>query len=126
MTKPMPSGMPFTVIGAAPGQLTAVGGGTKSGLWTQIVSDITGLKQVIPTVTIGASFGDAMLAGRGVGLVPPDRLWSTPTETLVPDDRAAARYDELYRVYRLLYPATVEQAHDIARVQEETADTARR
>lgn len=111
--------------GAAPEQLTAVGGGTKSGLWTQVVSDVAGLRQVIPAITIGASYGDALLAGGGVGLVAPDARWNAPAESLVPDGRAADRYDELYRVYRALYPATREQAHAIARVQEETAATPR-
>jgi xylulokinase len=111
--------------GALPEQLSAVGGGTKSGLWTQVVSDVTGLRQVIPAVTIGASFGDAMLAGGGSGLVAADARWNAPAETLVPDDRAVGRYDELYRIYRSLYPATVEQAHAIARVQEETAAAGR-
>ena len=54
-----------------------------------------------------------------------DARWNAPAETLVPDDRAVGRYDELYRVYRSLYPATVEQAHAIARVQEETAAAGR-
>ena len=111
--------------GALPEQLSAVGGGTKSGLWTQVVSDVTGLRQVIPAVTIGASFGDAMLAGGGSGLVAADARWNAPAETLVPDDRASGRYDELYGIYRSLYPATVEQAHAIARVQEETAAAGR-
>jgi xylulokinase len=111
--------------GAAPEQLSAVGGGTRSGLWTQIVSDITGLRQVIPAVTIGASFGDAMLAGGGSGLVPAGDRWNAPAETLTPDRGASARYEELYRIYRSLYPATREQAHAIARVQEETAEAAR-
>ncbi len=109
------------LAGVAPAQLTAVGGGTKSNLWIQIVSDVTGLRQVIPTVTIGASFGDAMLAGGGAGLVSPDARWNTPAETVVPDDRARTRYDGLYRVYRSLYPATSDLAHTIAQVQEETA-----
>jgi len=101
--------------GAAPEQLTAAGGGTKSGLWTQIVSDVTGLRQVIPEVTIGASFGDALLAGGAVGLVGTDARWNAPAETLVPDDTARRRYDELYGIYRSLYPATSEQAHALAR-----------
>jgi xylulokinase len=66
-----------------------------------------------------------MLAGGGSGLVAADVRWNAPAETLVPDHGARARYDELYRVYRSLYPATLEQAHAIARVQEETASAAR-
>jgi xylulokinase len=116
----------MAAAGAAPELLTAVGGGTKSSLWTQIVSNVTGLRQVIPVVTVGASFGDAMLAGRGVGLVSADARWNAPAETLLPDDRTRARYDELYRIYRSLYPATRKQAHAIARVQEETAEATAR
>lgn len=107
--------------GVAPEQLTAVGGGTKSSLWTQVVSDVTGLRQVIPAVTIGASYGDAMLAGDGTGLVAVDARWNAPAETIAPDPQARARYDELYRIYRSLYPATREQAHALARVQEDAA-----
>lgn len=107
--------------GVAPEQLTAVGGGTKSNLWTQVVSDVTGLRQVIPAVTIGASYGDAMLAGDGTGLVAGDARWNAPAETIAPDPQARARYDELYRIYRSLYPATREQAHALARVQEDAA-----
>ena len=107
--------------GAAPDQLTAVGGGTKSDLWTQIVSDVTGLRQVIPAVTIGASYGDAMLAGDGAGLVAAGARWNAPAETLQPNAQARARYDELYQLYRSLYPATREHAHAIARLQEEAA-----
>ncbi len=111
----------MAAAGVAPDQLTAVGGGTKSNLWTQVVSDVTGLRQVIPAVTIGASYGDAMLAGDGAGLVAADARWNAPAETVHPDARARARYDELYEVYRSLYPATREHAHAIARVQEDAA-----
>ena len=112
----------MAAAGVAPEQLKAVGGGTRSGLWTQIVSDVTGLRQVIPAVTIGASFGDAMLAGRGAGVVPGTARWNEAAETLVPDRRLMKRYSDLYRIYRSLYLATREQAHAIARVQEETAE----
>jgi xylulokinase len=103
--------------GAAPELLTAVGGGTRGGLWTQVVSDVTGLRQAVPTVTIGASFGDAMLAGRGAGLVEADARWNRPGVTLEPDPSVSARYADLYRVYRSLYPATREHSHELARIQ---------
>ena len=49
--------------------VTAVGGGTKTPLWIQTVSDITGVAQVVPEVTVGASYGDALLAGLGIGAI---------------------------------------------------------
>ncbi|MBC5582497.1 FGGY-family carbohydrate kinase [Anaerofilum sp. BX8] len=45
----------------------AVGGGTKSPVWMQIISDILGIEIVTADVTVGASFGDAVMAAIGVG-----------------------------------------------------------
>lgn len=50
-------------------RVKAVGGGTKSREWMQIMSDVCGMTQEIPKVSIGASFGDALLAGIGIGVV---------------------------------------------------------
>ena len=47
---------------------TAVGGGTKSPIWLQTVSDVCNVTQRVPEVTIGASYGDALLAGFGIGV----------------------------------------------------------
>lgn len=47
----------------------AIGGGTKTPLWLQIVSDISNVTQTVPKVKMGASYGDALLAGLGVGLI---------------------------------------------------------
>ena len=53
----------------------AVGGGLRSPVWAQTLSDITGRTQLVPAQALGASYGDALLAAIGVGLVPPaDRL----------------------------------------------------
>jgi xylulokinase len=99
--------------GAAPSRVVAVGGGTQGGLWTQIVSDTTGLEQVVPTVTVGASYGAAYLAARLLG---PAEIgdWNPAATRVVPDPAAAAEYDELYHLYRSLYPATRDIAHELA------------
>lgn len=55
-----------------PRRLVAVGGGTQGGLWTQVVSDVCGREQDLPAQTIGASYGDALLAAIGTGTVPPE------------------------------------------------------
>lgn len=55
--------------GGNPRRLVAVGGGTRGGLWAQIVSDVTSRDQDVPVSTIGASYGDARLAGAAAGLV---------------------------------------------------------
>jgi xylulokinase len=108
--------------GETPKRLVAVGGGTKGGLWAQIVSDVTGQPQEIPAETTGACYGDALLAAQGTGLVSAGTSWATTAEVLRPSASTRGLYDELYSIYRSLYPATVEQAHALSRVQSGGAD----
>ena len=100
-----------------PERIVAVGGGTQGGLWTQIVSDVTGREQWIPAQTIGASYGDALMAAIGTGLVPPDTNWATDFDLVKPDPRRKGRYDALYDLYCDLYPATTPVVHELARLQ---------
>ena len=99
-------------------QVVAVGGGTRSGLWPQVVSDVTGRTQSVPAQTIGACYGDALLAAIGAGLVPPETDWATSNSTVVPDPRTRSLYDELYAAYVDLYPATRPVVHTLAAIQE--------
>jgi len=108
--------------GGPASRLVAVGGGTQGGLWTQIVSDVIGREQVLPDQTIGASYGDALLAAVGTGLVPEDTDWATVGTTVMPDGGHAQTYDELYDIYTSLYPATRDQMHRLARLQEAGCD----
>jgi xylulokinase len=102
-------------------RLVAVGGGTRGGLWTQIVSDVTGRDQDLPARTVGAAYGDALLAGVAAGLVDRAADWNPVAGTVEPDPATRERYDELYGIYRDLYPATREQAHALAAIQERAA-----
>lgn len=89
----------------------AVGGGVgqagvAGALWPQIVSDVCGRTQDIPAQTVGASYGDALLAAAAVGLVPPDTDWTRIVATVRPRPELAELYDRRYAVYRDLYAAT--------------------
>jgi xylulokinase len=95
-------------------RLVAVGGGTQGGLWTQIVSDVTGLEQRVPRNTIGACYGDALLAGRAIGAVTDPAAWNPIEGTVRPDPANAPRYDRLYRDYRDLYEATAPIVHRLS------------
>jgi xylulokinase len=106
-------------VGADFKRLIAVGGGTAGGLWTQIVSDVTGQPQQLAEQTIGASYGDALLAARAAGLAGPDTDWSRIATTVEQDEQAASAYPPLYDIYRQLYPATREQVHRLAGLQGE-------
>jgi xylulokinase len=52
-----------------PDVIRAMGGGTRNMVWTQIISDVTGLQQQVATLTSGAPLGAAYLAGMSVGLI---------------------------------------------------------
>lgn len=98
-------------------RVVAVGGGTKGGLWTQIVSDVTGIPQELSKETIGACYGDALFAARAAGLVDPMDVWATRAETVQPREELREGYDKLYEIYGELYPATLSQVHALARIQ---------
>jgi xylulokinase len=95
-------------------RIVAVGGGVQGGLWTQLVSDITGREQEIRAQSIGASYGAAFLAAQLVEPVSIDE-WNPVAETVSPRTDA---YEELYRLYRDLYPRTAETVHALAGRQE--------
>ncbi len=94
----------------------AVGGGLRSPVWAQALSDITGQTQLVTEQTIGASYGDGLLAAIGVGAVPPETDWATVASEIPPNPANAALYDDLYENWRRLYPATREIVHTGARL----------
>lgn len=97
----------------------AVGGGLRSPIWAQTLSDITGRVQEAPKQAIGASYGDALLAAIGVGLVPPETDWAQIAHEIVPDPQVRELYDDLYATWCELYPATREVVHRLAAVDPE-------
>jgi xylulokinase len=108
--------------GAPIRRVVAVGGGTQGGLWTRIVSDITGIEQVVPTTTVGASLGAAILAADHLPSAEHDlrsraAAWNPPATTLHPDQTQRSFYDDLYQHYRRLYDATAETVHHLAAQQ---------
>lgn len=108
----------MTASAGAPTRVAAVGGGTRGGLWLQIVSDVTGLPQELRQYTLGASYGDAWLAAGAAGITETGASWNPVVAVVSPDADRAERYDALYGVYRELYPATRGLAHRLAALQE--------
>ena len=105
----------FRELGAPPKRVVAVGGGTQGDTWVQIVTDIAKTPQVVPKETIGASYGDAFLAGLATGLVRREDLsaWVGETRTLEPNETLAPRYDELFEQYKALYEVTKGVVHKL-------------
>lgn len=103
-------------IGARPHALRAVGGGTKNPLWLQAVSDICGQAQEVPAVTTGAAYGDAFLAGLGVGVVPSYQSineWVRDTRRVEPASAATAAYQPYYETYLELYRRNQDLMHKV-------------
>lgn len=103
--------------GFQPGRILAVGGGTKNDLWMQIVADVTGAELTLPEQQIGASYGDAFLAGRGVGLfqnLSQIQQWIKIKKVIKPNLENQAVYDFNYGIFRDLYTSTKPLMHRLA------------
>jgi xylulokinase len=99
--------------GGAIDRIVAVGGGTQGDLWTQIVSDVTGLEQSVCRVTIGASFGAAYLAATAIAEVRIDE-WNPVERVVTPRTDLTILYDRSFDLYLQLYRTTKELSHVLA------------
>ena len=90
-------------------QVRVSGGGAQSALWRQILADVLDTTLVTVNTTEGAAYGAALLAGVGAGAwesVPAAcKAAIRVVERTEPRPEVVARYDELYPLYRDLYPA---------------------
>ena len=101
-------------VAGPPTRVAAVGGGTQGQSWMQIVSDVCGLDQEVHRESVGASYGDARMAGVAVGAVAPDQSWNEVVGTVTANPELKPRYDQLYSLYRQLYQATADIVHQLA------------
>jgi len=103
--------------GVKPRCILATGGGTKNELWMQIVSDITQVELSIPKEQIGASYGDAFMAGVGIGLfhnlTEIDR-WVHIEKIVQPGEEASGKYDLNYHFFRALYNNIKPLMHELS------------
>lgn len=94
----------------------AVGGGLRSSVWAQALSDITGQTQLVTEQAIGASYGDGLLAAIGVGAVSPETDWATVASDVPPNPANKGLYDDLYGNWLQLYPSTRDIVHATSRL----------
>jgi len=101
-------------------ELRSVGGGTRSSLWNQIKADVLGVPVLLPEASIGAPFGDAILAGRGLGFYPDvgQALANMVRIKTRYEPKAAnhSRYQAVYKVYRNLYEHLRQDFDDAAQI----------
>jgi xylulokinase len=107
-------------LGLSIGAINAIGGGSTSPTWTQIISDVTGRElQVVAHPLEAGAMGAALTVAVGMGVYPNmeavDELIEI-SHTVSPRDANQARYDALYREYRAIYEALApiyRDLHDI-------------
>lgn len=85
------------------------GGGAKSHLWRKIIANVCGVTVKVPTIEEGPSYGGAILAMVGDKRYASveaacDAVIRTRT-TVDPVPEIAAKYNNKYETFRVLYPA---------------------
>jgi xylulokinase len=103
-------------------EIRASGGGSRSPLWRQIQADVYGREVVSLRESEGSAFGAALLAGVSSGVynsVEEAAREAIQVREHVPPHAGNARlYTRQYQVYRQLYPAVRELAHELGAVAE--------
>lgn len=101
------------------------GGGARSRVWRQIVSDIADIEQEYCT-SLGAPFGAAYLAGYGIGLFKDFRTikgWVRKKERNEPRRDLHETYRKYFEVYRNLYCDLRREFVEISRITRASATT---
>ena len=111
----------FAEIGIEVGEVRVTNGGSRSLLWKRIIADVLGRPLRPVRDHPGAALGAAMAAAVGSAVAPgweaiaPLVALEDPIE---PTAANAARYDELYDIYRGLEPALRPFSHRLAAAEE--------
>lgn len=96
--------------------IMVTGGGVKNKLWVQMLSDILGRELNTPKITLGASYGDALMAMIGVGhmkdfsearnLIESGTVYS-------PNKDLYDTYNSYYKLYEKLYIQNKDIMHEL-------------
>jgi xylulokinase len=97
-------------------KVMAVGGGVKNPMWLQIVSDISGKPLVTAQESLGAAYGDALLAALGIGFYRDSREVAgviRHKSTVLPNADNTEKYRPYKDIYARLYGDTKELMHSM-------------
>ena len=99
---------------AAPKRIFAAGGGTKNPIWMPIIADITGEEIHTANVTIGAAYGDALMAAIAVGHIEKFsdiRNYITEGVSYKPNKKNHEIYKKYHAMFNELYETTKNLMH---------------
>jgi xylulokinase len=111
-------------------QVRATGGGARSSLWRELQADVYGVPIHRTAADEGPAHGAALLSGVAAGVYRD--VWEACStvrlrdEVREPDPERTRIYEEIYEVYRSLYPATASAMHRLADFAATRADGDRR
>lgn len=97
-------------------KIMAVGGGTKNDVWLQIIADMLGKPVHVPEVSIGASYGDAMLCAKSCGCFDSwQDLGDTIriAKTVEPIEENHQYYKKMMPLFRRLYELNRDMMHQL-------------
>lgn len=100
-------------------KVMAVGGGTQNPAWMQLVADITGQTLQVAAVSVGAAYGDALMAALGVGHFQSFSDLGqviTVARAFRPDLKRHRQYEPYYRLYCQLYQQNKTLMHQLSRL----------
>jgi xylulokinase len=90
-------------------QLVVVGGVARNKFWMQNKADMVGMPLEVPEVEDATPLGAAMLAGIGVGVYQDEQdafqHVCRPGTVYQPDPAATKQYEDLFKIYKQVYPA---------------------
>ena len=99
-------------LGLTVGAATLCGGGARSPLWRRILANVLGLELALPNTEEGPAYGAALLALVGCGAYPDVKTCAgalcRAVPCAAPEPELAARYEERYQKFKLLYPTLKE------------------
>lgn len=101
------------------GEVRVSGGGAQSGVWLQIIADVTGLPVRVVGTAESAAHGAALLAGTGFGaFASVAEACATAVEigSATQPGADVDVYGDAYSIYRGLYPSLRSSFHDLARL----------
>ena len=104
-------------LGVNPSEIVLSGGGSRSGLWKQILADVFTTPCTMVNALEGAAYGAAILAAVGVGgfatVEDACKAFIQKTETINPGLEQEI-YNQYYPIYKSLYPSLQNQFTQIA------------
>ena len=101
-------------------QIMITGGGIKNEEWVQMLSDVLGVKLQTPSITIGASYGDALMAMIGINHIrdfSEARKLIEAGRVYCPNLDNTKKYEPFYRLYIELYKQNKELMATIDKIR---------